>query len=44
MNTSVFERNLTLRVAGCSCCYSLLAYNGTGGVSPRQGRCPKCVS
>ena len=28
--TSVFERNLTLRVARCSRNYSLLVYNGTG--------------
>ena len=33
--TSVFERNQSLRVARCSCNYSLLAYNGTGGVFPR---------
>ena len=35
MITSVFERNLTLRVARCSRNYSLWAYNGTGDVSPR---------
>ena len=34
-NTSVFERDLTLKVARCSRNYSLLAYNGTGGVSGR---------
>ena len=35
MITSVFEHNYTLTVARCSRNYSLLAYNGTGDVSPR---------
>ena len=42
--TSVFKRNLTLREARCSRHYSLLAYNGTDGVSPRGCRRPKCES
>ena len=33
--TSVFERDYPLKVARCSRNYSLLAYNGTGGVSLR---------